>query len=355
MVTALIGTGGVRGKDVTGTIRFGTTTLYKDAIQIKEKNAIGIDNLGNTWTINTIGTTKFSSTSTHCQLGTIDFPAKDITLTMTLPQEQMMKSVSFKFAGSADSSTGQMTIKIDDSEIGKSAVEGNAEATASFSTKTVGKTITINITNIKGGIKCYYIKYTYAPRYIRATTCGNYGTICLPATVMKEDLEGATMYNIGGVINTGEEVSGIVLVEETGDMEAGKPYIFRATSEALNATLTGEEVSEPIPATGLVGNLGNENITVEDGNYILSGNLFHLIDGATATIGPNRAYIDLTSVNEYQKNSEAKALYFNFDGNITDGIKFIHSENNTYYDITGRPVLRPNKGIYIVNGKKICY
>lgn len=203
-----------------------------------------------------------------------------------------------------------------------------------------------------------YSDFTTLPYvYTRTVTSGNYGTICLPAAV--NNIEGATIYNIAGTTKNGDEITGIVLTENEGDMEAGKPYIFKATASQLVASYTGAPMSEAVSAIGLVGNLGSTSVTVTDGNYVLSQNQIRMVNGGTATIGQNRAYINLTSVEEYNPSAGVKALYFGLDGSISEetAIKMIEQnvENVTIYNLNGQRVSKAQKGIYIVNGKKVMF
>lgn len=144
-----------------------------------------------------------------------------------------------------------------------------------------------NFTNIQG----------YDCSYSRSMTTGKYGTICIPKAVNAEDVEGGVFFNIVyAVTNTSDEVTGILMEEVTGNLVAGKSYIFRATDDELVLTYTGSSVEDPIEATGLVGNLDEDPIDVPQGMYVLSNNQIRKLNGGSATIGQNRAYIDLTSV-----------------------------------------------------------
>ena len=144
-----------------------------------------------------------------------------------------------------------------------------------------------NFTNIQG----------YDCSYSRSMTIGKYGTICIPKAVNSEDVEGGVFFNIVyAVTNTSDEVTGILMEEVTGDLVAGKSYIFRATADELVLTYTGSSVENPVAATGLVGNLDEDPIDVPQGMFVLSNNQIRKLNGGSATIGQNRAYIDLTSV-----------------------------------------------------------
>lgn len=195
--------------------------------------------------------------------------------------------------------------------------------------------------------------------YTRTVTEGNYGTICLPNKVTADDLEGATIYNIAGVRKSGENITGIVLEEEEGDLAAGKPYIFKATATELVAAYTGDAVSDPISATGLVGNLSSSALDVPQGSYVLSSNTLRMVNGGTATVGQNRAYINLDGVDEYVPSAGVKAVFFGFDGTIDEetAIESINenAKESTIYNLQGQRVNKAQKGLYIVNGKKVIF
>lgn len=195
--------------------------------------------------------------------------------------------------------------------------------------------------------------------YTRTVTEGNYGTICLPNKVTADDLEGATIYNIAGVRKSGENITGIVLEEEEGDLAAGKPYIFKATATELVAAYTGDAVSDPISATGLVGNLSSTALDVPQGSYVLSNNTLRMVNTGSATVGQNRAYINLEGVNEYVPSAGVKAVFFGFDGTIDEetAIESINenAKESTIYNLQGQRVNKAQKGLYIVNGKKVIF
>lgn len=201
-----------------------------------------------------------------------------------------------------------------------------------------------------------YSDYTTFVGYTRSVTEGNYGTICLPCETSK--VEGATIYNIVGTKKTDSQVSGIVLEENDGNMVAGKPYIFKATASELSATYTGNAVNAPVSATGLVGNLSSTPLNVTDGNYVLSSNKIRMVNGGTATVGQNRAYINLSGVAEYVP-SGARVLFFDFDGTVSEetAINEINQNANesVIYNLNGQRVNKAQKGIYIVNGKKVLF
>ena len=71
----------------------------------------------------------------------------------------------------------------------------------------------------------------------------------------------------------------------------------------------------------------------------------------------NKAYLLKTNITT-SASSEAQMMNFVVDGMVT-GINTVESnanktDNNTYYDLNGRRVLYPTRGIYVKgNGQKV--
>ena len=93
----------------------------------------------------------------------------------------------------------------------------------------------------------------------------------------------------------------------------------------------------------------------EDGktNYILSNETdgvgFYLAVEGGAYLPANRAYLSTTA-------TASTAPFLGFDGNETTAIENIQRSTlnaQQYYDLSGRRVEHPTKGLYIVNGKKV--
>lgn len=81
-------------------------------------------------------------------------------------------------------------------------------------------------------------------------------------------------------------------------------------------------------------------------NYILKGDQFYLANGTTNTVATNKAYLQLSQA------ATARVLLFDDEEEVT-GITSVKSENsNVYFDLQGRRVAQPTKGLYIMNGKK---
>ena len=144
--------------DVVGTINFGSTS---GSTNINSASITGDDSQGNEWTITTVGTTSFTPNSAYAQVGSSNKPATSITFTTTLPKSQTIKAFSAKFGGFS-STAGTVTLKVGDTTVGTGSLNAANDVTVSATnTTTSGTVLTVTVTDISKGVKCYYISYTY--------------------------------------------------------------------------------------------------------------------------------------------------------------------------------------------------
>lgn len=181
--------------------------------------------------------------------------------------------------------------------------------------------------------------------YTREVTSGNFGTICLPfaATVT-----GATVYKIASKVMDGENLTGLNL-ESVESLEAGKAYIFKATDKELSATYSGSYTAAT-EAYGMKGNLSSSSINATQGSYVVGAdNLIHKVIGNAVTVGQYKAYITLTDITSASRS----ANFIGFEE--ATGIENIQAENgqNVIYNLQGQRVTDAQKGLVIVDGKKM--
>ena len=132
---------------------------------------------------------------------------------------------------------------------------------------------------------------------------------------------------------------GVVLISETGATTAEISISDEAGTLALGS-LTGT-------TTGLT-------IGGQQSNYLVLGrktgdtNKVGFYQPTGTQIPANKAYI-------YLAGGNVQGLVFNFDGATTD-INNISAttDKQEIYDLSGRRVMKANKGLYIINGKK-CF
>ena len=107
--------------------------------------------------------------------------------------------------------------------------------------------------------------------------------------------------------------------------------------------------------TGAERNVTRDNIRAFNINTADSRNPigFYKLNNTVTTIPGNKAFLVLTNA-----EAQAKGFVLEFEDGGTTGIETIenskHStEDGVYYDLQGRRVENPTRGVYIVNGKKV--
>ena len=150
--------------------------------------------------------------------------------------------------------------------------------------------------------------------------------------------------------------AGSVIPKQTG-------FILKGTAGSTvtyRANLTG--VPE-VDVTGnlLVGTATEQEFSGAGYKYYLFGKgakgqgFYHQTgrDGNSIKLGAHRAGLKLAT----SGFAPAKELIFNFDDATTTGINNVQpvaeKKNDVIYDLQGRRVTNPSRGIYIVNGKKV--
>ncbi len=191
--------------------------------------------------------------------------------------------------------------------------------------------------------------------YVREVNTSNIGTLCLPRKFEKPAT--MTLYNI-----VGKDANSIYFEENTGEIEAGRPYLFRSTETPIVITHNGE-VTDAGSNNGLVGCFAESVITKDNGNYIISGNKLYIVNVDNYSCPANRAYIHLVDVPA--KSPSAKAdftLDFSEPTRIESLQPSTFNPQPSQYNLQGVRVnpstgsgqaYKAYKGIVITNGKKL--
>ncbi len=190
------------------------------------------------------------------------------------------------------------------------------------------KTITVTYTTATQAITPAYAKITYVTPYKMDFT----------------NVEGLKAY-----VATGADAEGVTMTEVTAAVPENTPLMLKGTAgTTYNVPVAA---SATAPATNKL--RAGDGTTVFDGStydYLLySDGKFYQI--GSGTIATNKAYLHLES-----DPAGARALDIIFDGaeasSISDAVKSVE-KNEGYFDLQGRRVAQPTKGLYIVNGKKV--
>lgn len=185
-----------------------------------------------------------------------------------------------------------------------------------------------------------------------STMLDKHCTVYLPFALDEEQASSlGTFYEMTGIAD------GKIMFTSVKETKANMPYMFKPAKETVSAKMV--EVKATIPGAPVVGSATFEG--TYDQKSILSdastqyycfkaedGILVHVIDNSM-TVDPFRCYIKVTG-----GASLGRFLDIVVDDETTavKNIK-VGSEDNVYYDLSGRRVLYPKKGIYIMNGKKV--
>ena len=210
----------------------------------------------------------------------------------------------------------------------------------------------------------------------RTIKAGEWSTICLPFTMTKSQAEtvfgsDVTVKTFTGYTATIDELTLIpsAIVMNFADynlsglkpLKAGNPYLIKTSKDissfeldGVNVSSTTSDVSVKETNYELDGKFKGvlAKTTVPDKGLFISGNKFYYSTGKT-NIKAFRGWFELQAIIDSPVSFDAR-IDFNFDE--TTGIKEVHGNTNVdgTYDLQGRKVEEPtNKGLYIVNGRKV--
>lgn len=176
-----------------------------------------------------------------------------------------------------------------------------------------------------------------------------WATLYLPFSVTTP--EGVTAYT-----GTQKDENTVQLTAiEGGVIPAQTGVVLKGTATTCPLTLTNDAVA-PVEGNIFTGTCLPISVTPEtlENYYVLSTlegviGLYWPQEGTTA-LAANKAYIDNTPA------AGAAGYRFVFGDNTTvgiDGVTLGQPDNTPYYDLSGRRIAQPAKGIYIHNGKKV--
>ena len=158
-------------------------------------------------------------------------------------------------------------------------------------------------------------------------------------TISNNEVTGLTGTALSGIIPAGE---GILL---KGTASASVTIAF--TAEDATADVSGNDLKGTTPASG---DAPTPDYS-ENNYYVLSGDTFKPYTTA-ASFKANKAYFEVA-----QGVSLARSFTMTFEDGETTGISSMHNAqcimNNEVFDLQGRKVAQPTKGLYIVNGRKV--
>lgn len=189
----------------------------------------------------------------------------------------------------------------------------------------------------------------------RVYTPGEKGTIFLPFAINKEIAsELGTFYQIASVSDNKVKMG---VVEET---KANVPYMFDPAKETLSVEMVDVKTDvpdiSPINDFTFIGTYEKQELTPDNtiATYcFIDGQFVYITGSATkVTVNPFRAFM----YGPYP-SSGSQTLDIDWGDDTTDlndvRSKMSEVRGDVFFDLQGRRVMKPTKGIYIHNGKKV--
>lgn len=184
-------------------------------------------------------------------------------------------------------------------------------------------------------------------------------TIVLPFQTTKEELGAETVLEYTGT-TTNSENKTVLNFKEVEILSPNVPYAIMMTAEAALPVFENKTLIAPTDLTVTDAN-GNYNFVgtytcwtkdvdspIVNGDYVAGAEEFKKAKGGNG-LKAYRAYLKNTS-------GESTNIAFNFNGDIIDGIEAVEIFNRMsgdIYNINGQKVSHTQKGVYIINGKKV--
>ena len=187
----------------------------------------------------------------------------------------------------------------------------------------------------------------------RSLPANNWSTIMLPfdrtAAQLQTDL-GVTTVTLAAFDEYDSENKQLKFTSASS-ITANTPYMIKVSSavsepKAISGVTISASGDQYVDKNGVRFQGVYASTKMDEGDYFVSGNKLYKASASTKNIKPFRAYF---------KDVPAGARLSFFDDETT-GIEAIDNSQLTidnYYDLQGRRVAQPSKGMYIVNGKKV--
>ena len=156
-------------------------------------------------------------------------------------------------------------------------------------------------------LNIYSLSFITADYTRPGLTVGSLGTICLPSNVPAGHAFGATFYELVGK----EPQYGKIVFDEilSGELEAGKPYLFQAQSDVLYCFYGTTIVSDPINTGAMKGTF--EDMTLTDLTniyYFAQKALWSCVDLTSLSVPANRAYVDMDEMPAISESNPAPGV-----------------------------------------------
>ena len=156
--------------------------------------------------------------------------------------------------------------------------------------------------------------------------------------------------------------NGELQFKTASSINANEPYLIKVASDFTSAAVSGVNIVEGTPEkTNIEGVdfIGSYAATIDipasdasNSYYFLSNSQLYktAASGTANTLKTLRAYFKVATT------GEGRELTFTVDGDVTairNLTPALSQGEGAWYDLQGRRISQPQKGLYIVNGKKV--
>ena len=201
--------------------------------------------------------------------------------------------------------------------------------------------------------------YSIANVTLTRTIKAGYNTLVLPFDLSQTDVE--TAFGAGSVVYTVDDSqstsSSIYFATQSG-ITANEPVLLKATAAGTSYDFNNVTIKSGTPTlagtnVSFIGSYAASTDIVKDANnYIISGGKLYLVDSDGIFVKGTRAYFNVPSA------SAAKMIGVSFEDGETTSIEELMNSNGNIlkgevYDLQGRRVATPTRGLYIIGGKKV--
>ena len=302
-------------------------------------------------TINTSGTNQNiwvwnggTASATH-RGSAMDFPVlEDLNVIITVDEAFNTLKNTSKFdilAGSTVMGPAEFASPVDINNAIDAAqeVEDNAEAKLAFIEGANGSKI-LNYLNM---VAAYG-----ALANIQIDMKREYGTMILPCPSTR--ISGLDIYSCSG-----KEGNVLTLTPVEGNYTKDTPYIIHAEAGRKFTIIGWDKGSTATHTNGWLTGTLNDETEIPDGSYMLATNkttgvqAFHKVSGTGVKCAKNKCYLTP------EVGGEVKAFFFNeedIETAITLSVEEL-TEDGYIYNLAGQRISKAQKGINIINGKKI--
>ncbi len=184
----------------------------------------------------------------------------------------------------------------------------------------------------------------------RTMAANKWSTFVAPFAMTAEQV--TSNFGAGAKVAKLTGVNGTALTFATATAtEANVPVMIYPSQDVTTITADGVTIEEGTPTqtestVSFVGNYGGQ-VSIPQGAYFVANNNLYQASDNSNTMKNFRAYFTTTG--------GARLSGFTFDGETTavQSVAVSQQQAEQVYDLQGRRVSQPQKGLYIVNGKKI--